>query len=524
MKRAVWLGFGAVLLLAVGLRFWGITHDVWIDENKLVHPSIAMATAQEGIFSVSPKSYYPHLTHYVLAFVFKPIAVFNSDFSSAQYHVVARGILALVNVATVVVTFFIGRRLIGASGGLVAALFVAVMPLQVKYSHFAQVDLVAAFFMTLALWAALRIWDTGEKRFYVATGILVGAAGASQFWGFAAGAALLLSHAKWVTLSQFSRSRFFAPEFLAALIVIPFVFFACSPFLLIDKEQSLRTWHLLQGRGSAGDLGYTRAGILWPAYTSTPDWGLSFTRAGVMWETPWPVFALAIVGFGMSIWRRDWRFFVMTGVFALLVFLIINGTLKLYAVKRLMPLGPLLALLASYAVMYFPVSRIWRVGVAAVAIMFGVGMVIGFDAAYTHLATHAQAVRWAQDNIPAGAHVLQPAALMLLPWEDEKRVLVRMEHVYANFTPDDPEAAHDRAKSLDYWISEKRIDFIDIDSRLADRYYDPTSMTLYPETTASYRAFYDDVRRRGKLVFEIGPEFGKQAGARVEIYDVRQVR
>lgn len=514
----IWL----ILVVALVLRLWGITHNVWIDENKVVNPSIAMAQAEGGILAVSPQTYYPHLTHYVLAAVFRPIHLSNPDFTNDQYHVVARVVIALFSVATVVLVFLIGRRLGGNPVGMVAALLLAVMPLAVKYSHFVQVDVVAACIMMAALWATLKIWVTGEARWYILTGGLVGAAGAAQYWGFSIGAALVLAHVRRVQLGEWKVSAWLASPFLAALILIPVTFFAISPYWLVDLDRNLESFEKLQQRGAAGDLGYTRANVWWPLYTRTPDWGLSFTHGGLIWETPWIVFAVAIVGGGLAIWKRDWKVAVMVGALLVILYLAINGTLKLYAIKRLMPLTPLLALLAAYGFMQMPRRLCWVL--LAVAVAMGGWMSAGFDAAYAQPATHAQAVEWAHVNIPLGSTVLQHSALRLLDWDDPRWKAVRTEQVYANFTADDPEVARDRAKTLDQWIQVDGVEFIAMDSRLVDRYYDPTSMKLYPETTASYQTFYDDMRARGKLVYKIEPELWRQAGARVEIYDVRGVQ
>lgn len=513
---------GSILLLALGLRVWGIDHNVWIDENKVVNPSIAIAQAEGGILAVSPQTYYPHLTHYVLAAVFRPIHWSNPEFANEQYHVVARMVIALFSVITVAFTFLIGRRLGGNLLGAIAALLLAVMPLAVKYSHFAQVDVMAAFVMTVALWAALKVWDRGETRWYVLTGVLVGAAGAAQYWGFSIGAALVLAHLKRIQSSEWKMSSWLTSPFLASLVLIPVTFFAISPYWLVDLDRNLESFEKLQQRGAAGDLGYTRANILWPLYTRTPDWGLSFTRSGLLWETPWIVFAVALFGGALAVWKRDWKVAVMVGVLAVILYLAINGTLKLYAIKRLMPLTSLLALLAAYGVVKMPRRGRWVV--LTLAVLMSVWMSAGFDAAYARPATHAQAVEWAKVNIPPGSAVLQHSALRLLDWDDKRWKAVRTEQVYANFDAENPEVERDRAKSLEQWIVEQGVEFIVMDSRLVDRYYEATSMKLYPEATASYRAFYDDVRTRGTLVYRIEPTLWQQAGARVEIYDVREVR
>ncbi len=517
MTQKEWLALALVLLLAAALRFWGITHDVWIDENKVVNPSITMAQSEGFPLAVAPQSYYPHSTHHVLALVFWPIAKMSPDFSNENYHIVARVVAALFNVATVGVVYAIGRGLLSHRGGILAALFLAVMPLHVKYSHFIQVDLIAAFFMTLALWTALKIWDEGNTKWYILTGILVGAAGASQFWGFTAGAALVLAH--------LGTKRMFRPVFLLGLFLIPLTFTALSPHLVFQWSEKYREpFEKIQQRGAAGDLGYTRPNILWPLYTRSPDWGLNFTKAGLMWESNILVFGLAIVGGVVAAWRRDWKVLIMLGLYLVILYLAINGTLKLYAVKRLMPLGPILALLAAYGITKLPRWRVALYGVTGLAIVTALLQAVGFNAAYSAGSVHEGAVRWGQENIPHGSVVLQHGPLKLLEPGDSRWKVVRMNEVYANFNASNPEVAKDRAKSLDQWVQEEGVEYAVLDSRMVDRYYDATSRKLYPETTASYRAYYDDVRSRGKLLFEIGPQFGKQAGARVEIYDVRHLR
>lgn len=522
MKRE-WLGLAAILILAAAVRFWGIGHDVWIDENKVVNPSITMATSGGFPLLTAPNTYYPHLTHHLLALVFWPIAKLSPEFTNEQYHLAARLVAALFNIATVGIVYVIGRRLLGTWGGILAALFLAVMPLHVKYSHFIQVDLVAAFFMTLALWSALKIWDEGKAKWYVLTGIFVGAAGASQFWGLTAGAALLLAHANRMYTSGVYKGL--RPAFLAALLLIPITFTVLSPHLVFRWNEKYReSFEKIQMRGAAGDLGYTRANILWPLYTRSSDWGLNFTKAGLIAESNILIFALAILGGVIAAWKMDWKILIMFVVLAVILYLAINGTLKLYAIKRLMPLGPLLALLAAYGVVVMPKWRILVQVAGVAAIVTALLQTIGFNMAYAEGSVHEQAVRWAEENIPHESVVLQHGPLRLLDPGDERWRVVRMNEVYANFNAADPEVAKDRAKPLQEWAEKEHVEYVVLDSRMVDRYYDATSQKLYPETTASYRVYYDDVRERGKLLFEIGPKFGKQAGARVEIYDVQHLR
>lgn len=521
MARKEWVGLGLIILLAAALRFWGINHDIWTDENKAVNPSIDMVKDGQFPLLVEPQSRYPHLSHYIFSVVFWPLTLLYSEAPYELFQLVARITGAVLNVGVVLMVFLVGRRLFGVPSALLAAAFMAVMPLHVKYSHYAHVEIPGVLIMMFAIWTALNIWENGRARWYAVTGLLIGMAVATQFWALAIGAALLLAHGGHVAKNGWALSTAFRPAFFASLFLIPLGFFLVSPWAVLHYQQNFPAYQQLSLRGAAGDLGHTRPHVLWPLYNWSQDWSVSFTSSGLFWETPALVFSLAVVGAIFAYRRRNWELFVMIAVLSVILFLAISGAMRLYAVKRLLPLGPLLALLAGYGGM--ELRQRWpRLTWVLVIVIFASTLwsVGAFDGAYAGGSTHARAVTWAESNIPDGAVVLQSAALRLLEWGDSRRTVVRFEQVYASFTADDPEAAHDRAKPLSEWLKEG-VDYVVLDSRLVDRYSDATSIKLYPETTASYQAFYNEVRQRGKLVYEIHPEPWVQAGARVEIYDVR---
>lgn len=525
MTRREWVLLGAILLLAAGLRFWGINHDVWTDENKAVTPSVDMVKDGQFPLLAEPQSRYPHFSHYLFSVVFWPVKLVYAEAPYEFFQLVARVVGAVINIGIVLMVFFIGRRLFGVWGALVAAAFMAVMPLHVKYSHYAHVEVPGVLIMMFAIWTALNIWEDGRARWYVLTGLLIGMAAATQFWALAIGAALVLAHGGYVVKTGSSLWSAFRPAFLIGLFLIPIGFFLVSPWAVIHYRQNLPAYQQLSLRGAAGDLGHTRPNILWPLYNRSRDWSVTFTSSGLLWETPVWVFVLAVIGAIFAYQKRNWKVFVMIAVLSVILFLTISGAMRLYAVKRLLPLGPFLALLAGYAVYELRQRSRW-IATTTVVIAWASGLwsVGQFDAAYGGGSVHERAVVWAQINIPYESAVLQHGPLMLLDPSDTRWQVIRMNEVYANFNAKDPEVSHDRVRPLSYWVQEKDVDFIAMDSRMVDRYYDATSQQLYPETTASYRAFYDDVRARGKLAFEIGPVPWKQAGARVEIYDVRGLK
>ena len=520
-------GLIAILMTGLLLRLWGINHQIYTDENKVISPSVLLAQGKQTPLLYPKGSYYPHLYHYVLGAAFVPAALLGSPYPAAgtdvdAYTRIARIITAILGTATILVVYYIGKEIQDKKLGLLAALLFAFLPLHVKYSHYTHVDIPLTLTTSLALFAALRVRATGALKWYIVTGVLTGLSGAIHYTGFVIGIALLFAHAM-----HNIRSR----NIIVGLLVIPLSFAICTPYTLIKWKESSTIYHQLQLRGAAGDLGYTRPDFLWPLYTVSPDWGLPFTLSGVWWEFHPALVVLAALGVLFAILKRNWNMLVLISGTLVVMYIAIIGRLPLYAIKRLLPLAPLLAHLAAWALYELFHSKkvpkyiafIISVAIAAIIVLQNIVSAAGFAAAYTHGSTHSTAVAWALQNIPHGSVVLQHTPIKLIDWNDTNYKTVRMNEVYANFNKEDPEVSHDRAKPLSYWTREQGVQYIAMDSRIVDRYFDPTSVKLFPETTASYQAFYTTIREQGKLMYRISPMLWDIAGPRVEIYDIRDL-
>lgn len=113
-----------------------------------------------------------------------------------QIHLVGRAASALVDVASVLVIYFLGKRLYSKKVGLVAAGLLAFTALDIQLSHFFAVDTFAAFFATLGLLCAVYAAEQGRAWQFFALGVVVGASMASKIsmtlFGAVAGLAWLM--------------------------------------------------------------------------------------------------------------------------------------------------------------------------------------------------------------------------------------------------------------------------------------------------------------------------------------------
>lgn len=527
-----------ILLSTLGIRLWGINHEIYTDENKVITPSVLLAKGKQTPLLYPKGSYYPHLYHYVLGLAFLPSAIMDMPYpgtgtSVDTYTLLARVVTAIFGTATVYVTYLIGKEVRSHSTGLVAAAFLAFLPLHVKYSHYAHVDIPLTLTTALALLSSLHVWKTGQRKWYAITGILTGISGAIHYTGFVIGIVLLVAHVLTVVRSkQYSWNVVIPKKLLFGLILIPISFAVCTPYTFIRWNESVQIYKQLQLRGAAGDLGYTRPDFIWPLITESPDWGLPFTVSGVFWEFNPLMTILALAGIVFAILKRRWALLSILGGTLIVMYIAIIGRLPLYAIKRLLPLSPIFTILAAWAIAeiysFKKVGLLIRYSVAtlvgAIIVFQNINIDTGFDVAYVGGSSHSTAVAWAEANIPRGSVILQHTPIKLIDWNNTGYKTVRLDEVYANFNATDPEVSHDRAKPISQWIREKGVQYVAMDSRIVDRYFDPTSMKLFPETTASYRAFYTDIRTRGTLVYSITPVPWHIAGPRVEIYDVQNIR
>jgi YYY domain-containing protein len=101
-------------------------------------------------------------------------------------HLVGRLLSGLVDLASVLLTFFIGRRLYNWQAGLIAALLLALAVMPIQQSHFFTMDNWAAAFTTLGIYSAVRAATIGDAEprwklfWYGVFGLALGLAAASR--------------------------------------------------------------------------------------------------------------------------------------------------------------------------------------------------------------------------------------------------------------------------------------------------------------------------------------------------------
>ena len=217
----------AVLLLAGALRFtglsWGLRHTPDYDERVFVENAVRM------VVDLSPdyRFYeYPGLFFYLLCPVLAPFP--REVLASAQAYVIARGLVAAFSTASVGLVYLLGSRLLGPAAGLVAALLLAVSPIEVTTAHMVRPDAVLEAFVLLALLAFRQVGS--RVRADGVAGAALGAAAAVKFTGVLLLPSYLL--ARWLRSGSRLRGTLLAGLVASSVwaVATPFAFLSFDAF------------------------------------------------------------------------------------------------------------------------------------------------------------------------------------------------------------------------------------------------------------------------------------------------------
>lgn len=409
-SRVVWLLLAVLLLGGFLLRIWGLRTGLPRVYNRdedvhFVLPAIQMF--RDGWDTASYDQTNPaglvYLLHYVFAVRFGGGSGATEAFASNPGSVVAtaRIVVALLATSSIALVFLAGRALLGHVAGLIAAAVLSVAFLSVSYGHLALNDAVAVAPVGLALLGAALALRHGRRRGYAIAGVGVGLAAATKY---TAGIAVLpLLGALAVQLgTPVTRRAALRGAALAAVAGLA-AFVIADPMALLhfgDFRSALS--RQAEVTGGYAKLGVSQhSGFLYYLWTAT--WGLG-----------WMPCLLALAGAGFLI--KDDRRAAAVLVPAPIVFVVFMSSWERYFGRWLMPVFPMLCLLAGYGALRLGqlvlARRPDRIGRAVLAVGLvvllaqGVVTSVHNDAALARDDTRGVLRDWMVAHIPAGSRIV----------------------------------------------------------------------------------------------------------------------
>ena len=185
---------GGVLLLAAGLRLvnvgWGLPDYFFPDEAVFFRPATQVAATgnlRTGFLTYPPLSVDVLAATYAVAARARGVPV--ERLPIAERVRLGRLVMVAAATATVAAIAALGAALAGPWTGLVAAFFMAVLPVHVVQSRIISTDVLLTLFVVLALHATLRLHARPTLMRALACGAAVGLAAGTKYPGALAAAA-----------------------------------------------------------------------------------------------------------------------------------------------------------------------------------------------------------------------------------------------------------------------------------------------------------------------------------------------
>jgi len=404
-RPALWL----LLAVTFGLRLWGLKQGLPYSYNSdeathFVPRAIAFfGHDYNPQYFLNPPA-YSYLLHLVFELWFGgPDAVRRAYVSDpTEVYVVARVVVAVLGTVAVWLTYLAGERLFSKTAALLGAAVFGLAFLPIFYSHLALNDVPALAPGALALYGVSGVLRNGARRDYVIAGVGIGLAAATKYTGAITAvcliAAAICDGAGGAPFKALRRLVF-------ALACGVLAFIAANPYAVLDFSAfhaGVSTQQALAGGSDPEKLGTTAA-------SGTAFYFWTFT-----WGLGWAPSIAALAGSAMLIVRRRLAlaFVLLPAPIAFIVFM---GDQQRYFGRWLMPVFPIIALLAGYgaveAARWLIRTRRMPVVLAAGAVavvMLGQSLAgaVHNDVVLSHADTRNVTRAWMVRHVPAGAKVV----------------------------------------------------------------------------------------------------------------------
>ncbi len=355
-----------------------------------------------------------------------------------KINLLGRFISAIFDIGTLVVLFFLAKKIFNKNVALITSFFYAISVLPIQLSHFYAVDTLLTFFVLLTLYRLIIFYEKSSFRNAFLVGIFFGLSLATKTSalvliasiGIAIAVDFLLvfiknphrPHIWFPHISKFLKRLFIDITIIMIITVITFIIF--EPYALIDFSTFWQ--QQLQQRQMTYDaftfpytLQYVGKIPYWYELKNIFLFGLgpivaTFSFLGVLYIT----FRLAK---HLGWWRKHqtfdsfevdkkWKQELIILSFFWIYFLVV-GNFAIGFMRYMLPLYPLLCLFAA-VLLYRLLSSRPPAGGFGILFIILLAWPLSFIYIYSQPNTRVQATNWINQNIPSGK------TIALEHWDD----------------------------------------------------------------------------------------------------------
>jgi hypothetical protein len=398
-----------LLVTTLLLRLWGIKqglpYSYNVDESTHFLPR-AIAFFSHDLnpqYFLNPPA-YSYVLHGVLELWYGSASAVTRAFATdpTGVYVVARVVASVLGTVSVWLTYLTGARLFNRPVGLLAASMLGLAFLPIFYSHVALNDVPTLAPVALSMYGIAGVIRRGRARDYVVAGVGLGLAAATKYTG---GITLLCLLGAAVCDLAGDRVWGVLRRLALALIVALVAFVIANPYAVLDFSA------FQYGVSSQASLAAGQDPV---KLGTTPGSGITYYLWTFTWGLGWGP-AIAALGGGALLLARRRLAMALVLLPPPVAFIIFMGTQQRFFGRWLLPVFPIVVLLAAYGAVELvrwlvrarrvPALVAW--GVAAVLLLAqSVVAVIHSDAVLSRPDTRTLTRSWMVAHVPAGDKVV----------------------------------------------------------------------------------------------------------------------
>ena len=319
-------------------------------------------------------------------------------------HYVGRLLSALFGVATVWLTYQVGRRFSGRRAAVAGAALLAVSTFHISRSQLIEVDVPLTFFVMLVLWLLLRLAEQPTLKGYAFAGAMIGLAASTKYTGAMLVLPLVVADV-FARKTATKQPRVWYP--MLSVLVAAVVFVLTSPFVVLDPGTFADHFATERQHMRFGHFGLS----------GSSSW-MFYARALTDRLMGWPAAVSALAGLVyFAVVRRRGTALILAAF--VVPYVLAVSTWSMHADRYLLAVIPALLLFATAALekalKTLPISR-WPDRVlaltgAALTLVLAAPVAAEYPAYLRSIRSDARttASEWIEANIPGGSYlVIEP--------------------------------------------------------------------------------------------------------------------
>lgn len=201
----------------------------------LIYKTVILPVVMIMMFIDNPQTIFDSIGLGFNFFQEYSVQIFGRGYVNALFW--SRYITAILGVLSIFIIYLIGTRLFNKTTGIVAALFLTFNYRHVLSSHLALSDIPNSFFMLLAFYGSILLYEKNSLRRYLLAGLLVGLS-FSMKYQILAFLPFLFAHLSWAFRKK-SPSLLIDKRFIIGSILIPLIFVILNPYLLLNLGSAI---------------------------------------------------------------------------------------------------------------------------------------------------------------------------------------------------------------------------------------------------------------------------------------------